>query len=44
MEKQMKDMELFVELPYTQSPMKDNDETNSDYLGRSFEVDKMEIL
>lgn len=40
MEKQMKDMELFVELPYTQSPMKDNDETNSDYLGRSFEVDK----
>ena len=40
METQMKDMELFVELPYTLSPIKENDETIDGRLGRLFQFDK----
>lgn len=39
MEDQIKDMELFVELPYTQSPIGENDEENTDRLGRAFDLD-----
>ena len=39
METHMKDGELFVELPYIQSPVDENDKSSSDKLGRSFDVD-----
>lgn len=38
-ETHMKDGELFVELPYIQSPVDENDTSSSDKLGRSFDVD-----
>lgn len=40
METQMKDMELFVELPYTEAPIKENDETIAGRLGRAFQFDE----